>query len=320
MSCPLVAVVTPVYNGEAWLDETMQSVQAQTWPNTVHVLLDNASTDGTAAIIARHEGGRVPLMVFRNAETLPMMANWNKAFSHVPEAAAYVRLLCADDTITPDALAETVALAETDPEIGVVGSLHSYYGQTHDMLWPADRSVFGGQEAVRMILLKQGVLFAVQTLWRKSVADRRQPLFAPPLAGGMDVDTVIGLIAMSKFGFVHKSLAFTRVHEESETSRNFAPETRSLTRDAAYLLTRYGPDALGDDFRRYLLQYRRYFVRRIIESRRAGLDDRQFGLHRQALERAGWSWGPGLMLDAIIDWGLVRLGLRQTWTGFPGWQ
>lgn len=319
MSYPLVAVFTPVYNGEAYLDETMQSVQAQTWPNTVHVVLDNASTDRTAEIIESYKNARVPVLAFRNEETLPIKANWNKAYDHVPDEAKYVRFLCADDTIAPDCVGETVALAETDPGIGVVGSLHTINGEVPDMRWPSDRTVFNGQEAVRMILMQEGILFAVQTLWRKSVSDKRKPLFADDLPGGFDVDTVMGLIAMSKFGFVHKDLAFTRVHEQSETSRYYAPETLSLTRDAAYLLTRYGPDSLGDDFEPQLLRYRRYFVRRLLRVR-GRLDDKHYGLHMAALEKAGWEWGPGLILDAMIDSALIRLGLRQTWTGFPGWQ
>ncbi len=36
---PLVAIVTPVYNGNPWLVRTLASVQAQTYPNLVHVVL-----------------------------------------------------------------------------------------------------------------------------------------------------------------------------------------------------------------------------------------------------------------------------------------
>src|ERR1700731_169502 len=48
---PLVAITTPVYNGERYLGETMACVQAQTYPNLVHLVVDNASTDRSAEII-----------------------------------------------------------------------------------------------------------------------------------------------------------------------------------------------------------------------------------------------------------------------------
>ena len=320
MSLPLVAVVTPVYNGEAHLEETLQSVQAQTYPNTIHVILDNASSDRTAEIIDQFRDGRVPLKVFRNETTLPQRENWNEAFRLVPSDVTYLRLLCADDTITPDCVEETVKLAETDPEIGVVGSLHTYYGQTHDMFWPDDQSVWDGEEAVRKILLNEGVLFAVQTLVRKSVADQRPVLFEPTLGGGMDLDTVLDLIARSKFGFVHKNLAFTRVHDDSMTSQFFGPEKRTMTRYCMYLLTRFGPKAFGSEYSERLLQFRRYYVRRIIRWFRADRDEEQFREHIAALEQGGWRFGPLLITDAVTDWVMVKLGLRRPWTGFPGWE
>ena len=59
---PLVAILTPVYNWASFLAETMACVQAQTYPNLVHIVLDNASTDATPEIINRYSGGRVPIL------------------------------------------------------------------------------------------------------------------------------------------------------------------------------------------------------------------------------------------------------------------
>src|SRR6185503_7565728 len=117
---PLVAIVTPVYNGEAYLAEAMESVQAQIYPNLVHVILDNASTDRTAEIIESFRGRKVPLLVGRNAELLAMDPNWNASLKLVPPEAAYFSLLCADDTITPDAIARCIDLATSDPDITMV--------------------------------------------------------------------------------------------------------------------------------------------------------------------------------------------------------
>ena len=82
---PLVAVVTPVYNGAKYLAATLACVQRQTYPNLVHVVLDNASTDETPAIIRSFEGGRVPILTARNAEALPQLPNWNAALRMTPK-------------------------------------------------------------------------------------------------------------------------------------------------------------------------------------------------------------------------------------------
>jgi len=317
---PLVAIVTPVYNGGAYLAETMESVQQQTWPNLVHVLLDNNSTDDTAAIIERYKGGRVPLLVFRNETTYPSMKNWNLAIEKVPSDAKYVRLLCADDTYYPDSTEKMVQLAETDPEIGLVGCLHYCDGGVADFGWPKSRTVFDGDEALRMILLAQGVLMPVQMMMRKSVIDRRQPLYQPPLPGGFDMEAMLHLLTISKFGFVHENLGFTRVHEQAISTTHFGPATRSHTRDSLRFLLAVGEKAFGADHRRQLMRFRHYYVRRILTWRLRGSSKSDLSLHFEALRTAGWEWGPALVAHAMIDWALFKLGLRQRWSGYPGWQ
>ena len=51
---PLVSVLTPVFNGEPYLVQAIESVLAQTYTNWEYVLVDNASTDRTAEIIQRY--------------------------------------------------------------------------------------------------------------------------------------------------------------------------------------------------------------------------------------------------------------------------
>jgi glycosyltransferase involved in cell wall biosynthesis len=55
MAEPLVSVVTPAYEAERFIEETLRSVRDQTYPNVEHVVMDGGSTDRTTEILADYE-------------------------------------------------------------------------------------------------------------------------------------------------------------------------------------------------------------------------------------------------------------------------
>ena len=52
---PLISIITVVYNGEKYLEETIQSVINQTYDNVEYIIIDGGSTDGTIEIIKKYE-------------------------------------------------------------------------------------------------------------------------------------------------------------------------------------------------------------------------------------------------------------------------
>ena len=52
---PLISIITVVYNGEQFLEGTIQSVIKQTYSNVEYIIIDGGSTDGTIDIIKRYE-------------------------------------------------------------------------------------------------------------------------------------------------------------------------------------------------------------------------------------------------------------------------
>src|SRR5436853_7916959 len=89
-----VITVIPVYNGEKFIRQTLESVARQTLRPDRVIVLDNCSTDSTEQIVT----GFQPIKCewIRNPSNLGLFGNCNRALEFAPRAK-YFHLLCADD-------------------------------------------------------------------------------------------------------------------------------------------------------------------------------------------------------------------------------
>ena len=102
---PLVSVGVPVYNGEAYLEDAIRSVLAQTLDDLELILCDNASSDRTPEI-CRDLAARDPrVRYYRNARNLGAAANYNLAYSHA--RGRYFKWLAHDDRMLSSFLAKS---------------------------------------------------------------------------------------------------------------------------------------------------------------------------------------------------------------------
>lgn len=126
---PLVSVCIAAYNHEAYIAEAIESVLAQHYPNIEILIVDDASNDGTAAIV-REFAQRYP----RKIRALLLEANEgpsraaNRLFNM--SEGAFVALLGSDDRMLPERIAQQVQYMCGDPkcivlftEIAVINAL-----------------------------------------------------------------------------------------------------------------------------------------------------------------------------------------------------
>ena len=102
----LVSVVIPNYNGALWIDETLRSVRAQTHGDLEILVVDDGSTDHSAAIVERHaaEDARVRLIRQANAGVAAARNNgWRAARSDL------IAFVDSDDLWTPDKIERQLA-------------------------------------------------------------------------------------------------------------------------------------------------------------------------------------------------------------------
>ena len=73
---PLVSIVTPVFNGELYLEECIQSVLAQPYENWEYIIVNNCSTDRSLAIAEKYAEKDARIKIFSNKQLLPIMKNF----------------------------------------------------------------------------------------------------------------------------------------------------------------------------------------------------------------------------------------------------
>ena len=52
---PMISIITAVFNGEKYLEQTIKSIINQTYKNFEYIIIDGGSTDGTLEIIKKYE-------------------------------------------------------------------------------------------------------------------------------------------------------------------------------------------------------------------------------------------------------------------------
>lgn len=113
---PAVSLCIPAYQAERHLRETLDAAFAQTFEDMEIVVLDNNTTDGTREILEAANDPR--LRIERNDHTLSMPDNWNRVVEMC--RAPLIKLLCADDLIDANCVADQVAVLENQPEVALV--------------------------------------------------------------------------------------------------------------------------------------------------------------------------------------------------------
>src|ERR1700721_3289868 len=119
---PLVMLLTPVFNGEEFLRECIESVLAQTYSHGEYLIVNNRSTDRTLEIAQEYAGKDPRIRIHDNVDFLPRMQNINNAFRRTSSESKFCKMVLADDWIFPECLEKMISLAENHPSVGIVGA------------------------------------------------------------------------------------------------------------------------------------------------------------------------------------------------------
>lgn len=210
---PFVSVVTPVYNGEAFLAECIESVLAQDYVNWEYIIVNNCSTDRTLELAERYAKVDNRIRVVTNEAFVGCIENHNNAFRQISKKSGYCKVVSADDRLLPHCLTRMVQLAKRHPTVGIVGSYQQSNGSIKWKGLPENVSVLPGCEVCRLGLLQEIHVLGCPTsvLYRSDLILRTASFFrhSEPHA---DTSACYAYLGDCDFGFIHEVLSVERVH------------------------------------------------------------------------------------------------------------
>lgn len=213
---PRVSVGMPVYNGERYIREALDSILGQTFTDFELIISDNSSTDRTGAICREYAERDTRISYLRQDHNLGLVANYNRVF----EAAQgeYFKWASSNDVCEPTMLARCVEMLDADPEMvlcyprtTLFDEISGTEAEYHDGLTLTSESPC---ERVKALISALRLNNAMNGLIRIS-ALRRTDLIADFVAS--DVNLLLQLSLLGKFGEVAEPLFRRRVHPNEDT-------------------------------------------------------------------------------------------------------
>jgi glycosyltransferase involved in cell wall biosynthesis len=245
---PLVSVVTPVYNGEKYIAECIESVLAQTYSNWEYVIVNNCSTDRTPEIINSYSGKDERVRIHDNERHLSHLENGDRAFQVMSPHSKYCKVLHADDWMFPECLTKMVEVAEKYPTAGIVSSyrLDDRKVNLDGLSYPSYCT--SGKEIGKSYLLDGSKYYfgSPSSLLIRSDLIRKRKKMYDETSPHSDVSACLDLLRESDFGFVHQVLTFTRRHGESVTDK-LVKSQFSYKIGKFINVLKFGPDYLSED-------------------------------------------------------------------------
>jgi glycosyltransferase involved in cell wall biosynthesis len=297
---PLVSVLTPVYNGEKYLAECIESVLSQTYENWEYVIVNNCSTDRSLAIAQKYASQDKRIRIQNNETFVGCDANGNIAFQQIATESKYCKVVHADDWLFPECIMRMVELAEAHPTVAIVGA----YGlRNNHVSWdglPYSSTVIPGHDICKKTLLGGLYVFGSPTsLLIRSNEVRKRPDFYNEENRHCDIESCFDVLRDKDFGFVHQVLTFTRDHPEAET--NFSSRFGTDYLGTLEILTKYGKTYLGDEeFQQCLKKtWNDYYA---FLANKVFLNNEEFWeFHRKALTRLGYSLSLNKVAKAVLS-------------------
>lgn len=220
-----LSVCIPVFNGETYIQETIEQVLNQSYGDFELIVIDNASTDSTVEVVKKFQDSRIRL--FENSENVGMAGNWNRCLEKAK--TEYIQILCADDVIEKSCLEEKVKFLNCNEDVSLVFSA-SYICDSGGRKIMSRRPFrknqkLSGGKMIRKSFRKKNLYGEPSNVMFRKSAAVSAGQFDSEMGYNLDWDYWLRLSLYGNIGYIDKELSVFRISTQSSTS-NFILKNR----------------------------------------------------------------------------------------------
>lgn len=205
---PKVSVLMSVYNGEPYLRESIDSILDQTIQDFEFIIINDASTDRTPAILDEYQKKDRRIIILSNETNLGLAASLNRGLLRA--RGEFIARQDDDDISMPDRLELELAYMESNRKCGILGGgslgIETDGSQAPDWLPPeTDR-------LIRWVALFSNPFVHAAILLRKAVLDKFNLCYNENLACSQDYDLWTRLLPHCEGHNLQKYVVQRRAH------------------------------------------------------------------------------------------------------------
>ncbi|MBW4557359.1 MAG: glycosyltransferase [Trichormus sp. ATA11-4-KO1] len=239
---PKLSIGLPVYNGDKFIQEAIDSLLAQTFADFELIISDNASTDKTEEICRAYAAQDKRIRYYRNDKNLGCSRNFNRVFEL--SVGKYFKWAAYDDLHAPDFLVKCVEVLDYNPRVVLCHSQVYFIDENGNFLQNYNIKLNTNSpkphERFHELLTKH-LCYQCYGVIRTSALKIVPPMGSYGTADGI---LLLRLGLLGQFYEIPEYLFFARVHPQQSLSM-FFPSYRSFTNNQAEYSLCMLPDFYG---------------------------------------------------------------------------
>ena len=239
---PLVSIVTPVLNGVRYLEECIQSVLNQNYPNIEHVFIDGVSTDGTLEMLADYKTEYPDRIRFVSESDKSAGDAWIKGVKIA--RGAILGWLGADDTYCPDAIQTAVKFFETNQDTYFMFGGCNYINERGKLIKQVVTKDFNLEEAIN----DSCSIPCTSAFYKQEIIERVSPDIIAEQDSELEYWIMVGKVF--KIYRIDDILSNFRLYNDKARARN---DIYSFARTTFMMGRRHGAGLFSPCARRYYL-------------------------------------------------------------------